>query len=70
MAKLLNVSLPSETQVIGTVGRGVTSLMLDTPNAAELIVAIVAADEFDASPNEKELLMQTVQKIASRYSGH
>jgi len=66
----VKVTLPNGIYVVGTVGAGYTGLMMDTPNAAELVVAIANSEDLNATPEEKELIKKTAQKIASRYSGH
>jgi len=67
---IVRVSLPDGVYIVGTVGSGFTGLMTDTPNAAELIIAITNSQELDATKEEKEVLRKTAQRIASRYSGH
>ena len=66
----VKVTLPNGVYVIGTVGAGYTGLMMDTPNAAELIVAIANSVDLNATSEEKEVIKKTAQKIANRYSGH
>lgn len=69
MAKL-SVVLPDGIFIVGKVGVGFTGLIMDTPNAAELIITIADSEDLDATSEEQEVIKKTAQKIASRYSGH
>ncbi len=45
-------------------------LLVDTPTAAEIILAIAESEAFEANGREKNELRALATKIAVRYSGH